>query len=591
VAAPPPSGPRLGAAETLLLAGLALLLFPHLGLAPLERAEIYFMDAARGMVETGDWVVPRYRGEPFFDKPALTYWLMALSMLWLSPTPGAARVVPAVAALGVLAATLVLGRLLFDRRTALMGGLVLASTLAFVGFGRVAMSDMLLTLWSTLAVALAVRATRSEAPAWALPATGAVLGLGFLTKGPVALLLPGLAILLLLRSRRPLAIRPGRLLAAALLFALLGLGWFALLYRRLGPEPLSYFFLRENLERFAGEAYDVGRPAWFYLAAYAAVGLPWSLFLPIALWRLRGTDGDGGGGRFLAGWVGLMLVPLSLSRGKIDYYLLPLFPALSLIVGRLFAAVPWERRERAWARAVLVLAAAALALLALGPPRLPPDWLPSPFAQGGLRVLGAAAAAACLAVAFRWPRPGPAAGALAASMAAVFLALVAWFLPAFARGQPNDAIAADVARETRWRPDARFLLCDDPSRARRDVLLHARVAVEERCDLWPFAASKRPYLMLLGPAERASFAAIPGYREVGVYRYLPATALTFDGLVRERPQPGEVVLAANYETADPEADRRRRRAYRHMLMREQAEAAARAAEEASRGEGAATRTP
>src|SRR2546428_90508 len=87
---------------------------------------ISFRDGAGAMVGGGDWRVPRYRGEPFSDKPALTYWLMALSMLWLGPSPAAARAVAALAALLVLVVTLALGRLLFDRRTALPGGLGLA---------------------------------------------------------------------------------------------------------------------------------------------------------------------------------------------------------------------------------------------------------------------------------------------------------------------------------------------------------------------------------------------------------------------------------------------------------------------------------
>jgi 4-amino-4-deoxy-L-arabinose transferase-like glycosyltransferase len=556
----------------LLLAGLALLLFPHLGAAPLERAEIYFMDGARAMVEGGDWLVPTYRGEPFFDKPGLTYWLMGLSMLWLGPTPGAARLVPALAALAVLLATLDLGRRLFDRRSALFGGSLLASTLAFVVFGRVAMSDMLLTLWSTLAVTLALRVLGPEPRAWAAPALGAVLGLGFQTKGPVALMLPGFAILLLLWARRrdrP-ALSPSGVAAGALLFAVLGLGWFALVYRRLGAAPLEHFFFRENLQRFAGETYDSGRPPWFYAVTYVAEGLPWSLFLPLALWRLlpRGEPGS----RFLAAWVGLMLIPLSLSHGKIDYYLLPAYPALSLLVGRLFAAVPWGRLERAWCSGALVLAAGGLGLLAAFPLPFPPDWLPAPAAQALLRVVALALALACLAIAVAAPRPIPVAGVLAASAGLVFLRLTTLFLPAFAKGQPNRAIAADVTREVFWRQDARLLLCRDPSRAQRDILFHARVAVEQRCDLWPLAASREPYLMLLAPEESASFRTIPGYREVSVHRYLPATALTLDGLA-ERPEPGEMILAANYPTADPEAERKRKKGYRQMLKREQAEAA------------------
>ncbi len=189
-------------------------------------------------------------------------------------------------------------------------------------------------------------------------------------------------------------------------------------------------------------------------------------------------------------------------------------------------------------------------------------------------MLAAGGALVCLWVGARDPSPRRLVAVLAGSTALVFLLLVSFFLPAFTGGQPNRKIAVEVERETRWRPDARLLLCRDPSRAQRDVLFHARVAAEERCDLWPRAASREAYLMLLGPEERASFRAIPGYREVSVHRYLPATVLTFEGLL-ERPLPGEVVLAANYATADPEAERQRKKEHRRMLLREQAEAVAR----------------
>ena len=130
----------------LFLAAAAVLLFWGLGQAPLERAEIYFLDGARSMLERHDLLVPYYRGQPFFDKPPLTYWLMAASFHAFGIGAGAARVVPAVAALSVLMATLWLGSVLFDRRTAWAAALMLATTGAFLGFGRVAMSDMLLAL-------------------------------------------------------------------------------------------------------------------------------------------------------------------------------------------------------------------------------------------------------------------------------------------------------------------------------------------------------------------------------------------------------------------------------------------------------------
>src|SRR5262249_56910518 len=124
---------------------------------------------------------------------------------------------------------------------------------------------------------------------------------------------PGLAILLVIwpRRREPIPVRASSLLLAAVLFAAIGLSWFVALALRLGPGPLSYFFLRENLERFAGEAYDIGRPPWYYLPTYFVVGLPWSLLLPAALGRaLRDETGEARSAvRLLTGWILLALVP------------------------------------------------------------------------------------------------------------------------------------------------------------------------------------------------------------------------------------------------------------------------------------------
>jgi 4-amino-4-deoxy-L-arabinose transferase-like glycosyltransferase len=507
---------------------------------------------------------------------------MAGSMAALGPTAAAARLVPVLAALALVLVTAWLGTLLFDRRSALAGALVLASTPAFLSFARMAMSDMLLALWTTGAVALALRACRPPPAAWVVPALGAVLGLGFATKGPIALLVAGAALLLLLgRARaRPLPSGAAGLAIAGAAFALFGLGWFALVYARLGAGPLAHFFLRENLERFAGEAYDVGRPSWFYPPAYLAEGLPWSCLLPLALWRLlRGSPQDRAGARLLAGWAALVVALLSLSHGKIDYYLLPVYPPLSLVVGRYLAGAPFRPLDRGFARVLLLLGAAATALLLVRPPRVPAGWLPDPRYGPLLVVLVTLGALVLLGAALR-PTPARVLAALATATAGDFLLVVTLFLPAFSAGQPNRAIAADVARERLYVPAARLVFCDDPARVRRDVLFAARHAGVEQCDLWSLAASHEPYLFLVSPAQAASLGVLPTYRHVGSYRYLPGRTLTLDGLLHGA-SAGEVLLVANYATSDPVAERKRRKEYRRRIRQELREDAARAA--ANRG--------
>jgi 4-amino-4-deoxy-L-arabinose transferase-like glycosyltransferase len=420
------------------------------------------MDGARGMVETGDWLVPRYQGEAFFDKPALTYWLMAASFRGFGVSLGAGRLVSALAALACIVATAGLGRRLLGPRPAVYGALALGTTLLVLSFGRVAMSDMLLTLWCTLAVAIAVAMTdETGATLGRMAALGATLGLGFLTKGPVALVLAGLGLALLVlrghEGRRP-RLDARALAVGALAFSIVGLGWFAAVAWRLGLAPLEYFFLRENLERFAGETYDAERSPLFYVWTYFAAGLPWSLLFPLA--AVRGARRAG----FLLLWMGLMAVPLSLSRGKIDYYLLPLLPAASLVIGSHLAA-EWDRTDREWARGALI----AFAVIALVPaalqPRIPTDWLPGWPSQVALIALGAAVALAAALAAAR-PSPSRTAAVFAAGTAATLALLAAAFLPAFRRAQPNAAVVTDVRRERSWRPDAELAACGDP-RARR----------------------------------------------------------------------------------------------------------------------------
>jgi hypothetical protein len=126
---------------------------------------------------------------------------------------------------------------------------------------------------------------------------------------------------------------------------------------------------------------------------------------------------------------------------------------------------------------------------------------------------------------------------------------------------------ADVARERQHRPDLRMAFCSYPTRVRRDVLLHVRLAAFAECDLWSLAGSREPFLLLVTPAQDASLRAGPRYREVGRYRFVPARALTLGGLL-SIPEPGEIVLGANFTTTDPEAERKRKREYRKAIQKE-----------------------
>ncbi|MBN2368925.1 MAG: glycosyltransferase family 39 protein [Vicinamibacteria bacterium] len=530
----------------LALAVIALLL-PAGGTGTLERAEVYFMTGARSMVERGDWLIPYYRGTPFFDKPALTYWLVAAAFRVFGVTPGAARVVPALCALLCLILTVRLGAQLFDRRSALAGGVVLATTLPFLSFGRIVMSDMPMTLCTTAAAALIIRALHAPAPAIIYPTIGAVLGFGFLAKGPIALILPCLAILPFvfgMRRRAPIP-SPGAVLLAVCCFAATGLSWYVSVVARFGWAPLDYFFLRENLERFSGSTFDLGRGPGYYLITYFAQGFPWSLLLPWAVMRaIKEKEGDSARhARRLLFALALMVAPLSLARGKLDYYLLPLYPLAALVIGRHLATVEWRRAERAYSRAVSILVCLVLLAVPVVSALTPRGWRAEGATQL-LSVLVAGVVVVALGPAVLDTRPFRVVALLAAGMAVVFGILVYVWQPAFGAGQPNRAILKHVLREHAIRPEVRLALCEDPTHVQRDIIFSTRVETYESCDFAEIARSNEPCLMLLGDAELNAAKNLHGALRIKAYPYLPMRVFSLNGL-REPPLPEQLHLMAN----------------------------------------------
>ena len=151
-----------------------------------------------------------------------------------------------------------------------------------MSFARMAMSDMLLTLCVTTALACFIAALRGPTPSrWRrFVLVGYVaLALGVLAKGPVALALVAMPIGLdLALSRNREGLKRIRVFSGLVLFLLIAAPYFLFVYVRLGAEPLRFFFFGENLLRFTGQIYgQSGRPFWYELAAFFSDFAPWSM--------------------------------------------------------------------------------------------------------------------------------------------------------------------------------------------------------------------------------------------------------------------------------------------------------------------------
>ena len=163
--------------------------------------------------------------------------------------------------------------------------LILSTSFMFMSFAALCMSDMTLVLFETLAFVLIYFGALTEKRrdlSWFLAALA--MGLAFLTKGPIGIVLPGITgLVFLLSTRQANLIRPKHLLLALLISLIVAAPWFLMAFKANGAWSMIYFFVHENLSRYTGSDYDTHKPVWFMVQSLFAGFAPWCIVLPLAL--------------------------------------------------------------------------------------------------------------------------------------------------------------------------------------------------------------------------------------------------------------------------------------------------------------------
>lgn len=322
----------------LLLA--AVTFFAGLGRGAItDSDEAFYADAAREMVASGDWITPYYNYEPRFQKPVLYYWLSAAASVVLGDTETAARLWAAMAGLGLVLVTAAAGRRWYDESTGLLAGAIVATTFGYFAIGRMALPDLPLAFCISLAIWAALVATleQERSPRKFVLLAALALGLGFLTKGPVGLIIPAIVIgPVLLIERRSIALTPSDIVLGFLVMIAVAVPWYVVMWVRHGNDYLQGFFIGDNFERFATDRFNDPRPWWFYLPIVAGGLLPWTPLAlvwlgPLTQWVRRRRDIGTIDLRLLL-WAVLPLAFFSLSVGKQPRYVLPVLPPLALLL-------------------------------------------------------------------------------------------------------------------------------------------------------------------------------------------------------------------------------------------------------------------
>ncbi len=322
----------------LLLA--AVTFFAGLGRGAItDSDEAFYADAAREMVASGDWITPYYNYEPRFQKPVLYYWVTAVASLVLGEHEMAARFWAAMAGLGLVLVTAAAGRRWYDQSTGLLAGAIVATNFGYFSIGRMALPDLPLAFCISLAIWAALVATleQERSPRKFVLLAALALGLGFLTKGPVGLIISAIVIVpVLLIERRSIALTPSDLVLGFSVMAGVAAPWYVVMWLRHGNEYLQGFFIGDNFERFATDRFNDPRPWWFYFPIVAGGLLPWTPLAlvwlgPLTQWVRRRRDIGTIDLRLLL-WAALPLAFFSLSVGKQPRYILPVLPPLALLL-------------------------------------------------------------------------------------------------------------------------------------------------------------------------------------------------------------------------------------------------------------------
>jgi 4-amino-4-deoxy-L-arabinose transferase-like glycosyltransferase len=318
----------------------ALSFFGGLGRGAIaDNDEAFYAESAREMVESGNWITPHFNYEPRFQKPALYYWVTATLFAATGPNEFAARMFAALAGIGLVIVTTACGRRWYDESVGLLAGAIAATSFGYFALARMSLPDLPLAFFVTLSIWAAFVATleRERNPRKWLLLAAAAAALGFLVKGPLAIVLPALVVVpILLMERRTFNVTFADLVLATLLFLAIAVPWYIVMWMQHGTEYLVGFFVGDNYERFATARFNDPRPWWFYAPVVAGGLLPWTPLAltwlsPVLQFLTRRRDVGTLDLRLLL-WAALPLVFFTISVGKQPRYILPVLPPIAILL-------------------------------------------------------------------------------------------------------------------------------------------------------------------------------------------------------------------------------------------------------------------
>jgi 4-amino-4-deoxy-L-arabinose transferase-like glycosyltransferase len=315
-----------------------------------------------------EWMTPLIFGQPQFEKPPLTYWLIEFAFNTWGESPVTARLFPALFAIIGVMALYWLGLMGFkDELKAFLSSLVLATAAFYAVMGKMVFTDMIFTVFILCAFAMFVWAytdRRMQAPG--LIGFYVFCGLSILTKGPLGFAILHIAVVLFLLYRREIKFLNNWGVPAGLLLCVaIALPWYVYTYKQYGHAFTHEFFYNDHWRRLVSAEHRANDHWFFYPMTMLAGLFPWTLFLGAAFVdlfkRLKSTVSiiD-----YLSlSWIIAVLIVFQFAHSKLTSYILPLFPALALMTGNFLGNSLTQIQRRRGLQNALYATFAIVALL------------------------------------------------------------------------------------------------------------------------------------------------------------------------------------------------------------------------------------
>ena len=296
-----------------------------------------YAEIAREMLVTGDWVTPRYNGYKYFEKPPLQIWATASAFNIFGVGDWQARLWTALTGFLTIVFIGFTGARIYSSRAGWLAAVALASSPMWVIGGHINSLDMGLSAFLVAALCSLLLAQTSSNKTYSrnwMWACWAFMALATLSKGVIGVAIPGMVFAVYSITAWDWKIwKRLHIISGSIFFLAITAPWFVLIAQR-NPEFLEFFFIHEHLQRFTQTAHSRTGPIYFFLPLLLLGFLPWIAQVPGAIaqtWRERNREFSSGW--LLTCWFVVILGFFSISQSKLPGYIIPLFPALALIVG------------------------------------------------------------------------------------------------------------------------------------------------------------------------------------------------------------------------------------------------------------------